>query len=99
MHWRDLQGSLHPEAPLKRGFARVTDASGKTIMSREAAIEAGKSALRFADGEVGATVKAALHRPARLLQTAKTRPKSGQFVRRLSLSLPVHAICGIMRAC
>ena len=51
-----LASSLHPEAPLTRGFARVTDASGKTIMSRDAAVKAGEVALRFADGEVGASV-------------------------------------------
>ncbi|MBL0924789.1 MAG: exodeoxyribonuclease VII large subunit [Sphingomonadaceae bacterium] len=51
-----LQGSLHPEAPLKRGFARVTDAKGLTVTSREAAIAAGHVNLRFADGEVGAAV-------------------------------------------
>jgi exodeoxyribonuclease VII large subunit len=51
-----LKGSLHPEAPLKRGFARVTDANGHTIMSRDAAIAAGHIRLRFADGETGATV-------------------------------------------
>lgn len=51
-----LLGSLHPEAPLKRGFARVTGADGKTIASRETALAAGHVALHFADGEVGATV-------------------------------------------
>ncbi|WP_295496523.1 exodeoxyribonuclease VII large subunit [Sphingorhabdus sp. EL138] len=51
-----LAGSLHPEAPLKRGFARVTDADGKTIMSRAAAIKAGDVTLRFVDGEVGSVV-------------------------------------------
>lgn len=52
-----LAGSLHPEAPLKRGFARVTDGRGKTIISRDAAIAAGQVGLRFADGEVGASVE------------------------------------------
>ena len=52
-----LADSLHPEAPLKRGFARVTDTNGKTIASREAAISAGHVGLRFADGEVGARVQ------------------------------------------
>jgi exodeoxyribonuclease VII large subunit len=47
-----LADSLHPEAPLKRGFARVTDADGKTIMSRAAAVKAGDVTLRFVDGEV-----------------------------------------------
>ncbi len=51
-----LVGSLHPEAPLKRGFARVTDADGKTIMSRAAAVKAGDVTLRFVDGEVGSVV-------------------------------------------
>ena len=52
-----LAGSLHPEAPLKRGFARVTDADGKTIMSRAAALKAGDVTLRFVDGEVGSVVQ------------------------------------------
>ena len=54
-----LAGSLHPEAPLKRGFARVTDADGKTIMSRAAAVKAGDVTLRFVDGEVGSVVNGA----------------------------------------
>ena len=58
-----LAGSLHPLAPLKRGFARVTDASGKTVISREAAIKAGNVDLRFADGEVGATVQSSKPTP------------------------------------
>ena len=51
-----LAGSLHPEAPLKRGFARVTDADGKTIMSRAVAVTAGDVTLRFADGAVGSVI-------------------------------------------
>lgn len=59
-----LAGSLHPEAPLKRGFARVTDSEGKTIMTRDAAIKAGAVTLRFVDGEVGSVVNnAAVSRP------------------------------------
>ena len=58
-----LQGSLHPEAPLKRGFARVTDTSGKTIMSRDAAMKAGEVSLRFADGDIDASVKGAASTP------------------------------------
>lgn len=60
-----LAGSLHPEAPLKRGFARVTNAGGKTIMTRDAALKAGEVTLRFVDGEVGGLVHgAAASRPA-----------------------------------
>lgn len=51
-----LADSLHPEAPLKRGFARVTDIDGKTIMNVAAAQKAGHVRLRFADGELGAHV-------------------------------------------
>ncbi len=51
-----LVQSLHPEAPLQRGFARVTDRNGKTISSMNAATAAAHVTLRFADGEVGAHV-------------------------------------------
>ena len=69
-----LAGSLHPEAPLKRGFARVTDADGKTIMSRAAAVKAGDVTLRFVDGEVGSVVNgSAPPRPS----TPKATPSKG----------------------
>ncbi len=69
-----LAGSLHPEAPLKRGFARVTDADGKTIMSRAAAVKAGDVTLRFVDGEVGSVVNGfAPPRPS----TTKATPSKG----------------------
>jgi exodeoxyribonuclease VII large subunit len=51
-----LAQSLHPEAPLKRGFARVTDQHGKTISDRDAAIDAKHVLLRFSDGEIAAMV-------------------------------------------
>ncbi|WP_411291827.1 exodeoxyribonuclease VII large subunit [Sphingorhabdus sp.] len=74
-----LAGSLHPEAPLKRGFARVTDAEGKTIMTREAAVKAGDVTLRFADGEVGSTVQGgAAPRPA-LLKPTKPAVNQGNL--------------------
>ena len=69
-----LAGSLHPEAPLKRGFARVTDADGKTIISRAAAVKAGDVTLRFVDGEVGSVVNgSAPPRPS----TPKATPSKG----------------------
>ena len=58
-----LTSSLHPEAPLKRGFARITDDKGKTISNVKAAIAAGHVALRFADGEVGAAVDGVVPAP------------------------------------
>jgi exodeoxyribonuclease VII large subunit len=51
-----LQESLHPEAPLKRGFARVTGANGKTISTVDAAHDAAAFNLRFADGDVNAVI-------------------------------------------
>ncbi len=72
-----LAGSLHPEAPLKRGFARVTDANGKTILSRDAAIKAGEVSLRFADGAVGATVQGSAPTP-RMPSPKPPRPAPNQ---------------------
>jgi exodeoxyribonuclease VII large subunit len=69
-----LMVSLHPEAPLKRGFARVTDALGKTISNITAAQMAGQVTLRFADGELGASIDD--HAPSeRVMPKPKPRPK------------------------
>ena len=46
----------HPERPLQRGFARVTDRDGKTLMSAAAATAARELRLRFGDGEIDASV-------------------------------------------
>ena len=45
----------HPERPLQRGFARVTNRAGKTLTRARDAREAVALTLRFADGEVDAT--------------------------------------------
>jgi hypothetical protein len=55
----------------------VTDASGKTIMSRDAAVKAGEVGLRFADGEVGATVQGSALTP-RTLATKPAKPAPNQ---------------------
>ena len=47
----------HPERPLQRGFARVTDRSGKTLTSAAATTAARELRLRFADGEIDAAVE------------------------------------------
>ena len=49
-------GLVHPERPLERGFARVTDRSGKTLIHAGDARAARDLRLRFSDGEVAATV-------------------------------------------
>jgi exodeoxyribonuclease VII large subunit len=56
--WR-LAGLAHPERPLSKGFVRVTDRQGKTIVHAGDAREAGALSLRFADGSVDATVDGA----------------------------------------
>jgi exodeoxyribonuclease VII large subunit len=52
--WRVAQ-LAHPNRPLERGYARVEDRSGKTLMSAAAAKEAGRLRLIFRDGDVEAT--------------------------------------------
>lgn len=70
-----LTDSLHPEAPLKRGFARVSDAVGRTISSAEAARVAGHVSIRFAESSVDAFVGAgAVSRP----KTTKPSPSAAQ---------------------
>ncbi len=63
-----LATSLHPLAPLNRGFAKISDSDGKTIMGTDAAKAAGQVSIRFADGSVDALVGgggAARTRPAK----------------------------------
>lgn len=47
-----LLKQLHPNKPLKRGYAMVLDASGKPVISRSGAAKADRLTLRFSDGEV-----------------------------------------------
>jgi exodeoxyribonuclease VII large subunit len=67
-----LAETLHPEAPLKRGFARVSDAEGRTVMSVDAAKASGQVSIRFADGSVDAVIGgvAPRSRPAKPSQQA-----------------------------
>ncbi len=52
--WK-MAGLVHPERPLSRGFVRVTDRSGRTLIHAADAKEARDLRLRFADGEVEAS--------------------------------------------
>jgi len=54
---------VHPERPLERGFARVTDRTGKTLIHAGDARAASELRLRFSDGEVDATVDGAPAKP------------------------------------
>jgi exodeoxyribonuclease VII large subunit len=51
--WR-LAELAHPERPLQRGFVRVTDRAGKTLVHAADARAAGIIDLHFADGRVPA---------------------------------------------
>ena len=53
--WR-LAELAHPERPLQRGFVRVTDRAGKTLVHAAAARAAIAIDLHFADGRVAAQV-------------------------------------------
>jgi exodeoxyribonuclease VII large subunit len=59
--WR-LAGLAHPERPLQRGFVRVTDREGRTLVHAGDARSAGLLNLRFADGSVEATVEGSVAR-------------------------------------
>ena len=53
--WR-LAELAHPERPLQRGFVRVTDRAGRTLIHAADARAAGAIDLRFADGRVAAHI-------------------------------------------
>jgi exodeoxyribonuclease VII large subunit len=60
--WRVAQ-SLHPDAPLKRGYAKVEKRGGGVIISASAARKAGALTLHFADGQVDTKVERAASNP------------------------------------
>ncbi len=53
--WR-VAALAHPNRPLDRGYARVEDRAGRTLISAEAARQAGSLRLHFHDGPVDAAV-------------------------------------------
>lgn len=59
--WR-IAELAHPNKPLERGYARVEDESGKTLIAAAAARAAGRVRLIFADGRVDATTQEGLER-------------------------------------
>ncbi|MEA3009769.1 MAG: exodeoxyribonuclease large subunit [Sphingomonadales bacterium] len=54
--WRVAQ-LAHPNRPLDRGYARIEDGAGKTLISAAAARAAGRLRLIFGDGDVAASVE------------------------------------------
>jgi exodeoxyribonuclease VII large subunit len=53
--WRVAQ-LAHPNKPLERGYARIEDRDGRTLISAEAARSARRLKLIFRDGDVAAEV-------------------------------------------
>lgn len=72
--WR-IAELAHPNKPLERGYARVEDAEGRTLMSAEAARKAGRLQLIFADGRLRASTGEGVERPRR---ATYHDPKAGQ---------------------
>ena len=79
--WR-LAELAHPDRPLKRGFARVSDRAGKTLTRASEAIAARALTLHFGDGNVEATTEADPKRKARVERTSRqsyVAPQRGLF--------------------
>ena len=70
--WR-LAELAHPDRPLKRGFARVTDRAGKTLTHAADAIAAKTLTLHFGDGNVDATTETD-PKPAARVERKAPRP-------------------------
>ncbi|GAA4749182.1 exodeoxyribonuclease VII large subunit [Sphingomonas daechungensis] len=73
--WR-LAELAHPDRPLKRGFARVTDREGKTLTHAAEAVAARNLQLHFGDGTVDATTGLEPKAPQRVERKA-SRPYVG----------------------
>jgi exodeoxyribonuclease VII large subunit len=71
-----LLPQLHPDKPLERGFARVTDAAGQTLTSRHRAAQEKALLLRFADGVLPVSTESA---PARKPRPAAAPPGQGDL--------------------
>ena len=74
-----LKQSLHPERPLERGYAIVTDGEGHPLTTRKAASVEASLSLKFADGTLD-VLNAAAPRPVR-----KAGPKKRSSVRQEDL--------------
>jgi exodeoxyribonuclease VII large subunit len=75
--WRVAE-LAHPNRPLARGYARVEDRAGRTLMSAAAAREAAALRLIFADGDVDATAgpgRTPKPKPGALARPASEQPK------------------------
>jgi exodeoxyribonuclease VII large subunit len=72
--WR-LAAQLHPDKPLEKGYARIEDAGGRTLISAAQASAAVRLRLVFSDGRVDVTTGDGLEPPAR---RSYSKPKPEQ---------------------
>jgi exodeoxyribonuclease VII large subunit len=72
--WRVAQ-LAHPNRPLERGYARVEDREGRTLVSAETARKAKRLKLVFGDGSVDAATGEGLERPRRASYPKAEQPK------------------------
>lgn len=70
--WR-IAAQAHPDKPLERGYARVEDQEGRTLISAAAAQAAGRLRLVFVDGKVDATTGGGV-------EPARRRPYSSEKI-------------------
>ncbi len=72
---------VHPDRPLSRGFARVTDRAGHTLIHAAQARAAGTLTLRFGDGAVEVSTDAAAvpRKVERKARTSYVAPQPGLF--------------------
>jgi exodeoxyribonuclease VII large subunit len=85
--WR-LAENLHPDRPLSKGFARITNRSDMTLTSANATRAAQHVSLHFSDGKVDATIegdtqilvqnKPAAIAPAKIKKAAKPKTSNNQ---------------------
>lgn len=77
--WR-LAELAHPERPLSRGFARITDDEGRTLLTAAAAGSRSHITLRFADGALGAVPdgRGGIERPRTSAYRRLRPPATGQ---------------------
>ena len=71
--WK-MAGLVHPDRPLSRGFARVTDRAGVTLIHAGQARAAGELTLNYADGQVEVSVASSVRAESR--RRVERRPRS-----------------------
>ena len=72
--WR-IAAQAHPDRPLAKGYARIEDREGHTLISAEAARAAGRLRLVFGDGKVDASVGDGVERARRGTYVKPEQPK------------------------